>query len=392
MQTVAAGWYVFHVTGSAVAVGVLGLLALGPSLIGAPLGGLLADRHCPRRLSMTFSLLSAVGPLFLAIAAFAGELTLPVIYIGVVISAVPQAIAQPITQLVIPYSVPPELRHRAVADLSAGYGASQLLGALLGGVLVQFMGPGPAFALNALSYLANAWVYRRSDVLQASCDMARQDRSATLRSGIAVGWRFRIVRLVILGAVAFFGLVAPLQQLMPKIAAAHSGEAMLLGVLLAALSVGGLIANQVVRRWVTSAAVEGRLMMVGLFLSCVALLLLSRQVGVVGDLLCLLVIGFAWEVIYVSGRSAMQLEVPAMLSGRLIGVYFLVISVATALGSLVLGWLFDSLGVDVTLLLAALVTAVAGLWLTRARHEPGPAMPTPSMADLPAGEVPEQVA
>jgi predicted MFS family arabinose efflux permease len=388
MQTVAAGWYVFHITGSAAAVGFLGVLALGPALVGAPLGGLLADRHCPRRLSLLFSLLSAVGPFLLAVAAFSGNLTLPVIYVGVLLSALPQAVAQPITQLVIPYAVPPALRHRAVTDLSAGYGASQLLGALLGGVVVQFAGPGPAFLLNAVSYLVNAWVYRRSPELQASCDMARVDRSATLRSGIAVGWTYSIVRLVALGAVAFFAFVAPLQQLMPKLAAARSGEAMLLGVLLGALSVGSLLANQVVRRWDMSSVVEGRVMLIGLLLACLGSFVLSRQAGVAQDLLCLLAIGFAWELVYVSGRTAMQLEVPAVLSGRLVGVFFLLVSVATAAGSLVMGWLFDALGVDATLVLAAALTGISAAALAWDRRGVRYTMPAPSMADLPAGQVP----
>lgn len=391
MQTVAAGWYVYALTGSAVAVGILGLLALGPAIVGSPVGGLLADRHCPRRLSLLFSLLSCVGPLGLALATFTGHLTLPVIYAGVVISAVPQAIGQPISQLVVPYAVPPALRHRAVADLSAAYGASQLTGALLGGVVVQFAGPGPAFLLNGVSYLVNAWVYRRSAELQASCDMARQDRSATLRSGLTQGWGLAIVRLVALAAVAFFGFVAPLQQLMPKVASAHSGEAMFLGVLLASLSVGGLLANTVVRRWVDSAAAEGRVMVIGLVVSCIALLVLSRAVGIVGDVVCLLAIGFAWELIYVSGRSAVQLEVPAMLSGRLVGGFFLIVSVATASGSVLLGWSFDTLGVDGTLPLTALVAGGAAAWLAVSSRRAGFSMPAPSMAELPEGRIPDQV-
>ena len=52
MQVVAASWLVYHLTNSAIAVGVLTSLALGPALVGGPIGGVLADRYDPRRLAM----------------------------------------------------------------------------------------------------------------------------------------------------------------------------------------------------------------------------------------------------------------------------------------------------------------------------------------------------
>ena len=43
MQLVASGWLVYNLTGSAMSVGILALVSLGPSLFGSPIGGILAE-------------------------------------------------------------------------------------------------------------------------------------------------------------------------------------------------------------------------------------------------------------------------------------------------------------------------------------------------------------
>ena len=60
MQIVAATWYVYQATGNAASVGLLSALALGPAVVGGPIGGALADRYEPRRLAIVLYLLQ--GP------------------------------------------------------------------------------------------------------------------------------------------------------------------------------------------------------------------------------------------------------------------------------------------------------------------------------------------
>ena len=59
MQIVAATWYTYKLTGSAASVGLLSALALGPAIVGGPIGGALADRFDPKRLSVVLYLLQA---------------------------------------------------------------------------------------------------------------------------------------------------------------------------------------------------------------------------------------------------------------------------------------------------------------------------------------------
>jgi MFS family permease len=76
MQLVAATWYVFHLTGNATSVGVLSALALGPAMVGGPLGGALIDRFDPRRLAVVLCLLQALPVAAMAVLDRASELSL----------------------------------------------------------------------------------------------------------------------------------------------------------------------------------------------------------------------------------------------------------------------------------------------------------------------------
>ena len=94
MQTVAAGWLVLLLSDSAAAVGVLAALALGPSLVGAPIGGWLADRFCPRKLTITFCIIRFFPPAILAALAFTDGLSVPIIYALVLATAIPMAVVR----------------------------------------------------------------------------------------------------------------------------------------------------------------------------------------------------------------------------------------------------------------------------------------------------------
>ena len=88
MQNVAAGFLLYALSGSAMLVGLLAAVALGPSIVLAPLGGALADRFCPRKLLITFSYLEVLGPALMAVAAATGHLSVAVIFAGVLLNQV----------------------------------------------------------------------------------------------------------------------------------------------------------------------------------------------------------------------------------------------------------------------------------------------------------------
>ena len=74
MQIVAATWYAYKITGSATSIGLLSALALGPAIVGGPIGGALADRFDPRRLAVTLYVFQAVPATVMAVMDLVGDL------------------------------------------------------------------------------------------------------------------------------------------------------------------------------------------------------------------------------------------------------------------------------------------------------------------------------
>ncbi len=363
MQNVAAGFLVYQMTGSAMLVGLLGFCALGPNLIGTPVGGALADRYCPRKLVVWFSSIEVLPPLVLGIAGLTGHLTLPLIFIGVIVEACIHSMVSPIQQLIIPFAVPDELRHAAVASTSAAYGVGSLIGTAVGGTLVELIGGGAAFTVNAVSNLMVAVVFAASPVLQRACDLARASKGGNIFKGVSRGWRLQIVQTVMVGAVLFAIFIAPIQMLMPKIAADHGDSAMLLGFLLAVMGVGALVANGRVRRWAHDGESGSRTLLLGVVICAVGVMLLAISPWLATDLLLLAIVGFGWEVIYVSGSATVQLDVPEDIRGRMVGMFFTLATGATAIGAVIMGALFQDLGVAQWLFIAGAVALVCALFI-----------------------------
>jgi nitrate/nitrite transporter NarK len=70
MQTVAAGWLIFDLTGDAAAVGILTFLSRGPGMVLSAYGGELADGYDRRRLVIFLYIAQAVPAALLAAVAW----------------------------------------------------------------------------------------------------------------------------------------------------------------------------------------------------------------------------------------------------------------------------------------------------------------------------------
>lgn len=373
MQVVAASWLVYHLTNSATAVGVLTSLALGPALVGGPLGGILADRHDPRRLAVLLSLLQAAACTALVVLELSGRLTVDLLYLCVFAGAIPFSLNQPIISLIIPYTVPEEYRHTAVARASMIFNLTRLAGAVVGGVLVTAIGVAAAFGLNAASYALVALVLWRTKLLVGSEDSLHRSHPAGVSGGLRDGLGHQLMRLVALSTALFFTLVAPIEQLMPTIAREHGLTATSVGVLVGFIGVGALAANPFMNSRHRSTRDRQRLMATGLAVSACGLVVLAvtPSQGLVIDLVAVMAVGFGWEFVFVNGQGTVALDLPVELRGRMMGVFFMLVTATTAVGALLIGYLFDQFGLAVSLLAnAAVVAAGAVVIALRSRRQP----------------------
>jgi predicted MFS family arabinose efflux permease len=266
-------------------------------------------------------------------------------------------------------TVPAELAKRATGLGSVSYNSARLIGPAVGGGLVAAIGPGPCFAINALSYFAVIFMVA---TLPPSAGAAPRAHTR-FRAAVSQARLDPILRGLILGAVLFSILVAPVQELAPAIARRHGEGAHLLGFLLTALAAGGLASNPVRarldRRGVPVARAIG-----GSMLVCAAtLLVVAATSNYVVVLAAMVACGAAWDVLYVNSLTGVQFADPPR-SGLMTGLFFSGTLGGLTLGALAVGGLFDSIGVGWGLTVSAVATALAGAWALR---QPSPAEPAP---------------
>jgi predicted MFS family arabinose efflux permease len=161
-------------------------------------------------------------------------------------------------------------------------------------------------------------------------------------------------------AVTFFVFVGPLEPVMPVVAADHGDGAEFIGLLLAGIALGGLIGNPIAARLQARQVNEVRVLGGALIASGLLLVVLAVSRNLWLDLAVVTLIGAAWEIIWLVQNTAIHYRSPEGISGEVMGLLYMIVSVSVALGSVVTGWAFATIGVEASLLASAALLIVLG--------------------------------
>jgi MFS family permease len=360
MQQVAAAWLVLDQTGSAAAVGLLGLAQRGPSLILTPLAGRFADRQDRRRLlAWTFGLqlAAALGLTLAAVLDRAG----PAVVIALsLVAGVGQALASPAQLATVSSLVPRELLPAAVSLQSAGFNLARVIGPALAGLLLVVHGAMLPFALNALSFLAPTIVALRLPVASSG----GRGADATVRAAVGYARRSPALVRLLVGCAVFTFLAAPLTVLMPVYARTLGVGPDGLGLLLAAFGSGAALGAAVGLRYLRSVP-RHRLIPAAMTVFAVADVLAAVAPTFVLALGACAVAGACWLTVFASTNASIQLITPDRLRGRVLSLYLWALVGPMALSGVALGWLAGAAGIRSGLLVCAAPLAAYGLFALR---------------------------
>jgi predicted MFS family arabinose efflux permease len=263
--------------------------------------------------------------------------------------------------------VPREALLNAVTLNSAQFNAARAFGPAIGGIILALVGPGWAFFVNGVSFLA---------VIAALLAM-RLDRvveKAVGRMHIAADFRetIRYVRasagiaacVIVVAGLGFFE--SPVFQLVVVFAEdVFAVDEWVFGVLSAALGIGAILATPFVAGWGSTfrrqSLVAGAILLCGTSMAVFALAP-NAYVGFVG----LLGVGAGYLTIASSLNTTIQLQVDERMRGKVLAFYVLSITLCAPLGSLLQGVLAQVIGPRATVA-AGGVGFVLVLVLLRAR-------------------------
>ncbi len=367
MQSVALGVYLTQTTHNTVWLGLVTAAAWVPSLVGSPLGGLVADRWNRQRWIQINNVVMAVAAALLATAEFTGHLSPTTACALAVVEGLASAAAWPAMQSLLPDLVDRSEVLAAVSLSSAQFNLGRVIGPVLAALTLTLGSPGWCFAINAATFVfvvvAFLFVPRtpRPRVV-APVRLWGETVEGARRAWSIDGCRYPIIAVAVVAVT-----VSPFIALVP------------------AMAIEVLRAGKVGTSWLVSAqgvgAVVGAVTLPGVArrTSRVFVLRLSIAAAVLSEALyafapslsfamaALVVLGAAYVGTLTGLITSVQLHAPVRERSRILSLYTLSLSVAYPLGAVVQATVARWWGVRVVTGLGAgaMALVVVGITLTQ---------------------------
>jgi predicted MFS family arabinose efflux permease len=371
IQTFASAWLIASSSHSASTTTLVQTCTYIPIFLFALFAGVVADAvHRPQFLFFC-NLFMAGCACTLATLVASGHAPHAVVLMVLFCLGCGSAFMWPAWQAAMSGLVEPDEVEAAATLNNLSYNTAAIIGPALGGVLFKWIGPGPLFLLNAISFVGLLAIYRawwradRSHVKPCAGYRAR------LREGVQTAFgcpRYRrILRNV---ATVFFATIAFAGLLPVFVRDVLRMDASVFGTLMGSLGAGAVLAAfclpairarvDKTRILAAALAVYGAMLAVMPFLHTLALLIPLIVVG-----------GMAWSAVVSTLNAAAQLSFPAEVRARTLAIYLVVMAGGYTLGSLFWGRVADACGVRYAMAAAgACVLVNAAVLLTGRRQNP----------------------
>ncbi|PTT65454.1 MFS transporter [Arthrobacter sp. HMWF013] len=380
LTLVAVSLEVYRLTQDSFYVGLLGVFALVPLVVGGLLGGSIADSHDRRTVALLATSVLWLTTGLIALQSWLQLGNVWVLYLLVALQSGAQAINQPARSAIIPVLIRKELLPAANALSMVSFGLAMTVGPLLAGVLVAWVGFGWTYTIDFISFAFVLWAVFRLPSMPPSGSAGRAGIRSVIEGFRFLGTRPNLRMTFVIDLVAM--ILAQPRALMPAIGAVMiGGGESTVGILLASTAVGAFLAGLFSGplghvRW-QGRAVVWSVMGWGASIAGfgVVVLLAGRTddggatLWLVPAALCCALAGIADSISAVFRHTILQAATPDHLRGRLQGVFIVVVAGGPRVGDLLAGGGTKILSEGWVLLLGG-VLCIALAWLA-AQLQPG---------------------
>jgi MFS family permease len=369
-QSVAQIWLVLELTNSGVALGIVTGLQFAPILLFGAWTGLLADRVDKRRLVIATQSLAAVLAVVLGVVTVAGIVDVWMIYLLAFGLGIATAVEIPARQSFVVEMVGEDDLVNAVGLNSAVFTSARIAGPAIAAILISTAGIEWCFFLNAASFLAviAALTRMNTDELQP---VPRVPKS---KGQIREGLRYvrsrpdlllALLLMAVVGTLAFnFRVLLPLMA--TKVFGGGAGAYGTLSAIMAVGTVGGALGSAAMHR-------PSRRLLVCSAIAFGALIVVAATVqSIVVEAIVLVPVGVVSMVFIATCNTTLQLGSSDLMRGRVMALYAMLFLGTTPIGSPIVGWLAETIGVCATFAATgvATLTAALGAWAWLGRFAP----------------------
>ena len=363
LLVVALPYFVYERTGSGLATAFVFAAEVLPQIVVAPIAGVAVDRWDRRGVLLAGNLLAGGVTLALAVSS----VPTGAVYVAIVLQSCITQVLAPARNATVPSLVPAEELPAANGLDFAGDSVTRLIGPALGGLLLSLYGIRIVLAVDAATFVVAAGLFavaltrRTGGVAGGDQGPSAPDESVSLWA-VARGMP-RVVRRIF----ALFGSVMAVQGVVNVVIVIFvrdhlRGGAGVLGLLIAAQGVGGLIgafvAPKVMVRWPGASSIAPALAFAGGIL-----LLLGGAPRAEAAIVLMLCAGVPVTVALVAFQTTMHTEVAAGHLGRVFGLLAAAIGAATLVGTIVGGVAAERVHARVAIAASGICITLAALTL-----------------------------
>lgn len=369
MQRVTVGWLAWDMTGAASFVGLVALIQSLPTVVLGPFFGVLVDRVNVKAAAFATQVLMLIVTLIL-FATVASGLMSPVLLVAIaLLSGAVVAAHNPVRMSLAPRLVKRELVASVVNFTSINFNLARLVGPAIGGFSIAWLGVANTLLIQAACYFPFIFAISQLAIRpRREAKGGHEPFWAALLSGLRHVVHQPLVRraVIVTGAVTL--MARGCLEILPVLAdGVFDKGASGLGVLISAAGGGALLGG--LSKALLPPQTPGQLPNVALLAAWVSVALVP-VLGIapswelaLGAVACL---GFFTTITAVSMQTAIQLDLPDELRGRVMSLWIVIAMGGSAAGAGLLGVLVDLVGLSMALAGAgALVASVLGVFILK---------------------------
>ncbi len=364
MQSVAQGWLVYSLTESPFYLGMVAAASSLPILLFTLIGGVIADRFHKKNILLLTQGLSIIPALMLGILSGLDIITVWHVAVFAAFLGVINAVDIPTRQAFLIEMVGRGHIVNAIALNSAAFNGARIIGPVIAGMSIAYLGIPACFFINALSFLAVIFALSKMKI-KGEIRVSSEGMFRDFMKGVQFIKGNRDF-INVIGIIAVFSLVGlPYITLLPVFAAEVFQEgAKGLGFLVGASGIGALAAALHI-------AVRGNTIEKTRFMSwsglCFssALFIFALSKTFWFSLVVIMLGGWGMVSYLATANSYLQVSVPDELRGRIMSVYSFVFLGTVPVGNAIMGIVADLVGTTNAVLASGIICVAASLLFAR---------------------------
>lgn len=357
VQRIAQDWLVLELTHSGTYLGIITALQFAPVWFVSLPGGALADRFNKRKVLMITNTAAGLTSLILGLLVVTQSVKIWHVMVLAFALGLADATDKPVRQSFVSEMVGTADMPNAVSLNSANFNLGRLIGPALSGIMIAAFGTGPAFLINAASYLLVIIVM--SNIREA--ELFREPRTpgpTTIREG----FRYVMARpdlFVVMSVVFFvttFGLNFQLFNALMSTKVFNKGVTTfgLMGTIIAIGSLSAALFSPRIEKYRST-----KFVIASAFTFGFSVLIISFMPTFETYIFMLPIAGAGALTTMIAANSTVQTNSDGAIRGRVMGIYQFVFLGGAPLVNPVLGFLCEEFGIRRTIATCGLITVLA---------------------------------